>query len=224
MVASNPSQQVESDSRSFENPLDSVKTDRALALIHRWDLPDFLYRGQSLAAGLVALAAAVIALAGAEVFARLKERRERKAILLSLAAEVRAYLDIFISKREIVHRISRQEAPVFGRDLKAVVETRSPIVFSASADRIGLLGPRIAAGLTEFYTIQEALNAAVRIVTTAPIAAVDRPQILELVYLFEQACKRALPLLAKLPHEKADADLKKKIETFTSQEPAAGRG
>ena len=32
MLASNPSQQVESDSRSFENPLDSVKTDRALKL------------------------------------------------------------------------------------------------------------------------------------------------------------------------------------------------
>jgi len=30
MLASKPSQQVESDSRSFENPLDSVKADRAL--------------------------------------------------------------------------------------------------------------------------------------------------------------------------------------------------
>ena len=31
MLASKPSQQVESDSRSFENPLDSVKPDLALS-------------------------------------------------------------------------------------------------------------------------------------------------------------------------------------------------
>jgi len=75
----------------------------------------------------------------------------------------------------------------------------------------------MAVGLTEFYATQEALNRAVRIATTAPIAAVDKAMIEELALLFEQACRRALPLLAKLPHEKVDAAMKKKIENFASQ-------
>jgi hypothetical protein len=146
------------------------------------------------------------------LFARLKERRERKAILLSLAAEVRAYLDLFILKRRIIRPLSGRE--VFGRDLKSVAELPSPIVFSASADRIGLLGPRIAAGLTEFYATQEMLNSLVRLVATDPDRAIHRDSIEDLARQFEQACSRALPLLAKLLHEKADAALKKTIESF----------
>ena len=38
MLASKPSQQVESDSRSFENPLDSVKADRALMTTQLGDI------------------------------------------------------------------------------------------------------------------------------------------------------------------------------------------
>jgi hypothetical protein len=178
-------------------------------------LDRFLYDWQSLMAGLVAVAAAIIAVGGAELFARLKEGREREAILLSLAVEVRSYIDLLIRKREIIQRLSPQETlALLGRELKVVGELPSPIVFSASADRIGQLGPRIAAGLTEFYATQEALNLTVRIVTTDPDQAIRRDVLEELVHLFEQACSRALPLLAELPHEKVDADLKAAIEGF----------
>ena len=174
---------------------------------------DLLDHWQSLAAGLVAVAAASIAVGGAELFARLKERRERKAILLSLAAEVRAYLDLFIGRRRIIRALFRQE--VFGRNLKILAEVPSPIVFPASADRIGLLGPRIAAGLTEFYASQESLNLMVRfIAATDPERAIRTDSMEDLARQFEQACSRALPLLAKLLHEKADAALKKTIESF----------
>jgi hypothetical protein len=182
---------------------------------HFTTLLDLLDHWQSLAAGLIAVVAAIIAVGGAELFARLKECREREAILLSLATEVRAYLDLLIRKREIIQRLAPQETLVLlGRDLKIVGELPSPIVFSASADRIGLLGPRIAAGLTEFYATQEALNLTVRIVAGDPDQAIHRTSLEELAHLFEQACSRALPLLAKLPHEEADATLKKIIESF----------
>jgi hypothetical protein len=176
---------------------------------------DLLDHWQSLAAGLVAVFAASIAVGGAELFARLKERRERKALLLSLAVEVRAYLDLFIRKREVFRRLYEQGA-VQASDLKAVAELPSPTVFLASADRIGLLGPRIAAGVAEFYATQEGLNSAVRIATATPntYGGVDDAQILELHTMFSLACTRALPLLAKLPHEEADDELKKTIESF----------
>jgi hypothetical protein len=158
---------------------------------------DLLDHWQSLAAGLVALAAAIIAVGGSELFGRLKERRERKAILLSLAAEVSSYLDLFIRKREMIQRLSPLD--VRGRDLKVAVELPSPTVFLASADRIGLLRPRIAAD---------------------PGRRVELDQFEELGALFERACRSALPLLAKLPHEKADAALKKTIESFPPEAEA----
>ena len=48
---------------------------------------------QSLAAGLIALLAAIIAICGPEFFARLKERREIKALRSALAGEIRLYVD-----------------------------------------------------------------------------------------------------------------------------------
>jgi hypothetical protein len=127
------------------------------------------------------------------------------------------YLDLLLKGRELMRRVSRQEEPVHGRTLKAVAELPSPTVFSAAADRIGLLGPRIAASLTEFYATNEQLNSGVRVLAIDPAAAVDKSYLERLVGLFDQACRRALPLLAKLPHEKSDAALKATIESFASQ-------
>jgi hypothetical protein len=70
--------------------------------------------------------------------------------------------------------------------------------------------------VAEFYATQEGLNSAVRIAAATPglYREVDSGQIVELYSMFGQACKRALPLLANLPYEKADATLKKTIESF----------
>jgi hypothetical protein len=93
------------------------------------------------AAGLVAVVAAIITVGGGEVFARCRERRERTAILLSLAAEVRMYLDLFIRRRAM---LLRQDAwSMSASELKTVAELPSPIIFSASADLSASFGQRI---------------------------------------------------------------------------------
>ena len=103
-------------------------------------------------------------------------------------------------------------------DLKTLAELPSPIVFPASADKIGLLGPRIAHGMVEFYAIIEALNFSVRLAASPLPAGDDRrldrqlSNIRSLADLFKEACARALPLLDKLPHEKSDAALKAAIK------------
>jgi hypothetical protein len=182
---------------------------------------DLLDHWQSLAAGLVAVFAASIAIGGTELFARLKEHRERNVILLSLAAEVRVYLLVFIRTREIIQRLSPQEAPgIVARDLKAVMELPSPVVFPAAANRIGLLGPRIADGLVRFNATYEAVNLMARITAIDPDGAVDEDTIGRLVSVLERACRDSLPLLAELPHENADAALKKTIESFAHQADA----
>ena len=71
-----------------------------------WDWVD---HWQTLIAGLVALLAALIAIFGAEFFARCKERREIQTLRATLAVEIRQYIDILIKTREILRRRSGPE-------------------------------------------------------------------------------------------------------------------
>jgi hypothetical protein len=60
--------------QSFMTWLDALTFEAMKAKLYHW---------QTFAAGLVAVVAAIITVGGGEVFARCRERRERKAILLS---------------------------------------------------------------------------------------------------------------------------------------------
>ena len=60
----------------------------------------------------------------------------------------------------------------------------------------------------------EALNLMARLTAIDPDGAVDGDTLVRLVSAIERACRDTLPLLAELPHEKADAALKKTIESF----------
>jgi len=58
---------------------------------------NWLDHWQSLAAGLVALLAAVVAVGGAEFFALRKERREIEGVRVALAVEARRLVDTIIA-------------------------------------------------------------------------------------------------------------------------------
>jgi hypothetical protein len=118
--------------QSFMTWLDALTFEAIKAKLYHW---------QTFAAGLVAVVAAIITVGGGEVFARCRECRERMAILLSLAAEVRMYLDLFIRRRAM---LLRQDAwSMSASELKTLAELPSPIIFSASADLSASFGQRI---------------------------------------------------------------------------------
>jgi hypothetical protein len=65
-----------------------------------------------------------------------------------------------------------------------------------------LLRTRVSSGVALFYATLERSNFTVRFVTNEPATEVDNEQLGNIGDLFEQACLRTLPLLAKLPRDK----------------------
>jgi hypothetical protein len=181
-----------------------------------WDWVD---HWQTLIAGLVALLAALIAIFGAEFFARCKERREIQTLRATLAVEIRQYIDILIKTREILRRRSGPEKRMLARDLRSVVAFHPPTVYPASADKIGLLGP-LAVSVTSFYSTIERLNFTVRFLTDDPEELASHANIEAVASLLEQACRTSLPLLFKFPLDERDDEFRAKIAKWDAERPA----
>ena len=171
---------------------------------------EMLDHWQSLAAGLAAILAALIAVFGAEFFAWLRARREDKAVRASLAVEMRSLLNILIDTH---HILTSMKFPT-GQSVVAAAEPPRPTVYLATADRMGRLR-RLAADVTAFYSSLEWVRVRVNILGSAfrgdspPSEEVNR-----LAQVFEHACRRCLPLLSKLPPDPDDAAIRAKVESM----------
>jgi hypothetical protein len=106
---------------------------------------DALDHWQALIAGLIALIAAAVAPWGTEHYSREKERREVDAMRAALIVEVRGYFRQLITTRGMLSSLPSEAIPA--GDLKALVHLPSPLIYGASATKIGFLGP-LASDLT----------------------------------------------------------------------------
>ena len=209
-----------------------------LALIHRWNLPQFLYNWQTLIAGILAVLAAwrtiraTVELANREVEAsqaqtavakqqiettvrleRERERRQADAVLASLAVEIREIINVVIRLHGILKTAIDKETLVDPSSLKLITRLPKPTVYEASADKIGLLGGALARGVASFFTTMDRIEVNVDLITNLPPDLLVEDKLLRaLPVLIEQACQKSLPLLEALPRDEADADLKAKIE------------
>lgn len=174
---------------------------------------NYLYEWQTLIAGLVALVAALFAVFGAEFFARRKERREVHALRVSLAGEIRLYVDLLIRTH---HALTvRKEAFRKGlsqeRDFRDLVVLSPPVVYPVAADRLGLVTRPRAADVVGLYASIERLNFAARVMSNDPREKVTIANYTALIELIEKACRASLPLLSDLPLDERDADFRTKI-------------
>jgi hypothetical protein len=177
-----------------------------LALFDHW---------QSLVAGVLAFVAAVIVVGFSELFAGRQRRREVAAIRASLAVEISEFIKLMIETHVVLTGLSMPPM----RSSLAKFEVPRPTVYPATADRIGLLGP-LAAGVCSFYTNFERINLAVRVVSSGGL--VEPFEFDDVAKLYEQACRRSLPLLEALPIGDI-ADIRAKIEGMgKSNQPRAG--
>ena len=177
---------------------------------------DALDHWQSLAAGLVAVCAAVIAVGGTEFFARRKERREIEALLASLAAEIRLYVDLLIKTRYL---LKVREKAFFGekasetqRDLRDLTVLQPPTVYPTATERLGLVSRPRAAEVVAFYATIERFNFLAMAMSNEPDKKVLLPNYLVLIGMIEEACRKSLPLLAQLPVDDGDAKIRADIE------------
>jgi hypothetical protein len=194
---------------------------------------------QSLAAGLVALLAAILAVFGAEFFARRKERRETEGIRVALAVEARRLMDTMIETHAVLINMvkirktsairnvgqipaaelerARAGENTIGSIGRRLGELRKPVVYPACADRIGMLGRGLAEGVAGFYGNYEHLQFLGGVIFDDPRQAPSSPELARYAIAFEQACLNALPLFEELPikgmREPLDLrDLKAKVE------------
>jgi hypothetical protein len=141
--------------------------------------------------------------------ARRQEGREAEALRLSLTVEVRRLVNILIETH-------RGFGLATGRYLRAddVVKQTSrgvPVVYPATADRVGLLGS-VAQYVVTFYANVKDIEFAGRMIASDPAELVPRKPIHDLRKLIEKACQSALPLLNKLPQDKDDPDTERKAK------------
>lgn len=210
---------------------------------------NWLDHWQSLAAGLVALLAAILAVFGAEFFARRKERRETEGIRIALAVEARRLMDTMIETHAVlVNMLKIRETSAIrsvglipGAELeraragentissigRLLGELRKPVVYPACADRIGMLGRGLAEGVAGFYGNYEHLQFLGGVIFDDPSQAPSSPELARYVIAFEQVCINALPLFEELPikgmREPFDlGDLKAKVEGMAKARAAQG--
>jgi hypothetical protein len=212
--------------------------------IQHCKVAQFLYDWQTVIAGVLALVAAWLtiratkrsaereieashaqtAVAQKQIETTVSLERERvssevDALRKSLAVEIRQYIDILITTREILRRRSGPEKRMLARDLRSVVAFHSATVYPASADRIGLLG-LLAVSVTSFYSTIERLNFTVRFLTDDPEELASRENIEAVASLLEQACRTSLPLLSELPFDERDDEFRAKIAKWSPTVPA----
>ena len=166
---------------------------------------DLLDHWQTLAAGFLAMAAALVAgffaLKAASIVvqaARQQERREVEAIRLSLAVEIRHLVKVLLQTHGDFGIVSSAGSPRADDVVKAT-SRGVPVVYPATADRVGLLGC-VAPYVVTFYANLKDIEYAGRMTASGPAEHVPPDDLRALMKLIEDACRQsALPLLSKLP-------------------------
>jgi hypothetical protein len=146
--------------------------------------------------------------------ARQQERREVEALRHSLAVEIRRLVDVMLQTHEIFERVSRTDQSLLADDVVKEISRGASVVFPAMADRIGLLGFRVAPFVLTFYTNLKGIEHAGRMAAD-PAGFVQPNELRVLMKLIKDACRQNVqPPLSKLPRDKTDPERKAKTEAM----------
>jgi hypothetical protein len=202
--------------------------DAILALIHRWNLPQFLYNWQTLEAGVLALIAGLITVRVINkqtvTTVRLEQERvasEVDALRKSLAVELRQQIPRALVVYDSLRRwSSKSDGPITARMVESLSRMPAPIVYSANAGKIGLLEGD-AMDVVMLYTLLEgARDGADRLVTTyMPPDDISPAVVMGTADAFLAACNCARGVLPRL--RTGDASHDAQDETFIQRINAA---
>jgi hypothetical protein len=206
-------------------PIDAV-VGAVLALIHRWNLPQFLCNWQTLIGGVLALVAGYITVRAIRkqtaTAVRLEQDRVanevdalRKSLAVELRQQIPSALDVCNRLRE--RATSKSALPIPAWIVESLSRTPAPIIYSANAGKIGLLGGD-AMNVVIIYThLEIAREAATRLTTTSRTPDnFSRSTIHDIAEAFLKACEYARGMLPKLrtgdaSHDATDEELVQKI-------------
>jgi len=177
---------------------------------HFTTLPDALDHWQTLIAGFIALFAAIIAVWVTLRVERGKARREVDALRKSLAVELRQQIPSALAAyRSLGLRASRSGEPISARIVQSLSRMPAPIIYSANADKIGLLEGDAMNVVIVYTLLETARDAAARLATSyRPPDDIDRAVVFKTAEAFLEACKYARGVLPTLRTGDASHDAK----------------
>ena len=189
---------------------------------HFTTVPDALDHWQTIIAGLAALLAALIAVLVTVRVERGKARREVDALRKSLGVELRQQipraLAVYIS-----FVLRRSDEPITARTVERLSRMPAPIIYSANAGKIGLLGAEAMDVMIVYDLLETARNGAAQLMAFGtPDDIISAPVVLKTADAFLKACKYARGVLPRLRTGNASREAKDEalIQRITERERA----
>ncbi len=185
---------------------------------HYTTLVDFVDHWQTLLAGMIALAAAIITVAVTLNVERRKVDRELDALRKSLAIELRQLIPRALGAYTSLQKlVGKTDGPITARMVESLSRTPVPIVYPANAHKIGLLEEDAMDVVIVYGLLDIARDGVTRLITTYRTPDDISPNVvLMTATAFLEACKYARTVLPKLrtgvaSHDDRDALLIKTI-------------
>jgi hypothetical protein len=182
---------------------------------------DFVDHWQALMAGALGFAAAVVAVILTLRIERRKLQREMDALQKSLAVELRQHVGNALIAGKSLKGLARGGHPITARMVESLVQVPAPIVYPASAAKIGLLGRDAMDVVIVYSLIEIGRSGAARLITsrTPDDISAETVEITGNAFLF--ACAYAQTVLPKLrtgvaEHDQKDAELIRRINEARS--------
>ena len=184
-------------------------------------LLDLIDHWQSLLAGGLGFAAAIIAVILTLRTERRKMQRELDALQKSLAVELRQHVGNALVAARCLREMARGGHPITARMIESLVHVPAPIVYQASADKIGLLGPDAMDVVIVYNLIEIARSGTARLLSSRTPDDISVDTVDATAGAFLTACLYAKSVLPKLRtgvagHDQRDAELMRRIEEARS--------
>ncbi len=184
---------------------------------HYTTFVDLFDHWQALIAGGLGFLAAIIVVVLTLRIEHRKLQREMDALQKSLAIELRQSMGNALTAGKALTDLATGGPPITARMVESLGYVPAPIVYPASANRIGLLGPN-AMDVVIFYSLlQFARAATMRLIQSRTPDQISPATVVATAGAFLTACTYGQPLLSKLTtgvaaHDLKDAEVIAKIE------------
>ncbi|MGA8077364.1 MAG: hypothetical protein WB868_08255 [Xanthobacteraceae bacterium] len=183
---------------------------------------DLIDHWQALIAGALGFAAAVVAVILTLRIERRKLQREMDALQKSLAIELRQHVGNALVAGNALKGLARGGHRITARMVESLVQVPAPIVYPASAAKIGLLGQDAMDLVIVYSLIEIGRSAATRLITSSRAPddiSAETVEATGTAFLF--ACAYAQSVLPKLrtgvvEHDQKDAELIRRINEARS--------
>jgi hypothetical protein len=185
---------------------------------------DLLDHWQALIAGVLGFAAAIGVVWVTLRIERRKLQREMDALRKSLAVELRQQVPHSLRAGVALRGLAGGVAPVTARMLQSLASVPAPMVYPATAGKIGLLGQDAMDVVIVYSLIESGRSGTSALINSRDPDNITPSTIAATAGMFLAACMYAQSVLSKLrtgvpEHDQKDAALIERIRAETAQKP-----